>query len=78
MVPKTRFFRQGDLPLVGKEEVMTEALLRHENRIGNLAKIQRLHEQEFKTQIEMLGDVEKMEKEEMKIRKQLLQEELRR
>jgi hypothetical protein len=44
LVPKTRYFRQGEPPNPAMEEVMTGALNRYKQKIENLGKLKQLHD----------------------------------
>lgn len=44
LVPKTRFFKQGDPTNPAKEEVMIGALNRYREKLENLEKLKKLHD----------------------------------
>ena len=56
---------------------MTNALQRHEEKLEKLGVLSKLQDEDFKMQLEVRNDVARLQKEENKLRKTKLQEELR-
>ena len=56
---------------------MTNALQRHEEKLEKLGVLSKLQDEDFKMQLEVRNDVARLQKEENKLRKTKLQQELR-
>lgn len=69
----------GDNPATGSHltGAMTEALQRHEEKLDKLTVLSKLQDHDFKMQLDVRNDVARLEKEEKRLRKTKLQEELR-